>query len=96
VVAVAAFARGYSPASLVWDIPAGRPGSLDGAQNLVVEGSAVQNLRGPLSLRQALANDTLTPIVQLVEQLGAQNVWRMGAALGLSSLARPGSPNPHV
>lgn len=86
VAAVAAFARGFGPASLVWDIPASLPQALSAYQR------PQDDYRGPLRLRQALANDTLTPIAQLLEQLGAQNVWRLSSALGLASLANQTSP----
>lgn len=81
VVAVAAFARSYSPSSLVWDIPPIQEGEAaitpnpDGAYH------------GPLRLRLALANDYITPIAQIAGQIGPENVWRLAAAMGLDALA---------
>lgn len=78
--AASAFARGYSPASLVWDIPQSMPAGLDEAPN------ADGLYHGPLRLRSALANDYLTPLAQLVTQAGSENAWRLAAALGLPAL----------
>ncbi len=85
-VAVAGFARGFGPASLVWDLPASLPDSLSGRQN--PDGK----YHGPQRLRMAIANDYLVPISQLLTQIGAVNVWRFNEPLGLTRLA--GSRNP--
>lgn len=79
-VAVAAFARGYSPASLVWDVPASHPAAIGLAGN--PDGA----YHGPQRLRTALANDYLVPLSQLVDQIGATAVWRSAAALGLTGV----------
>ena len=78
VAALAAFARGYSPASLMWDVPPPTTAE-SGTQN---QGA----YHGAVNIRSALANDYLNPISSLVEQIGAGSVWKLGAALGLSSL----------
>jgi membrane peptidoglycan carboxypeptidase len=83
--AVAGFTRGYGPASLVWDIP---PPDTD-AELLQLE---VHNYRGPLRLRQAIANDVLEPQMELVDSLGAPYVWRLSASLGLVNLAEERDP----
>jgi membrane peptidoglycan carboxypeptidase len=85
-VAVAAFARGYSPASLVWDVPASRPEAIN------QQGNPDGEYHGPLRLRTALANDYLVPLSQLIDQIGATAVWRSAAALGLSGVE--GARNP--
>ena len=79
--AVAAFARSYGPASLVWDIPASLPEGLPKTAN--PDGQ----FHGPLRLRVALANDYMAPLAQMVEQVGAANAWRLAAALGLPALS---------
>lgn len=79
--AVAEFARGYGPASLVWDIPSDGGPVPAGWKN--PDGSS----HGPLRLRMALANDYLTPLAQLLEQVGPANVWHLAANLGLNGLA---------
>jgi len=79
-VAVASFARGMGPASLVWDIPSSLP------ENLASIPDPDGTFHGPVRMRLALANDYLAPQARLVEQLGAAAVWKLAGAMGLSSL----------
>lgn len=65
-----AFARGFNPASLIWDIPSGTP----------VPG---REYHGPLRLRTALANDYLAPAETLLAQLGPESVQTGAASFGL-------------
>lgn len=81
MVALASFARGYSPASLTWDIPNSQFADLEAIAN---PGGVYH---GPVRLRMALANDYLVPQAGLLEQIGAENVWRLASALGISSIA---------
>jgi membrane carboxypeptidase/penicillin-binding protein len=67
------FTRGFSPGSLVWDIPTDLP--LDGP------------FHGPMRLRVAMANDYLTPAIQMIKQIGLENVLRTTRQLGISSLS---------
>lgn len=80
-IATAGFSRGWSPASLVWDIP----------DTLPAEDAALSNpdgtYHGPQRLRTALANDYLIPITNLMLQLGPETVWKISGPLGLSTLA---------
>lgn len=86
MVALSAFSRGYSPASLVWDIP-----SSSDTDNFK-DGLAYH---GPVNLRGALANDYMTPITRLVDEIGAQNVWQSAALVGVDALAQsPDSAAP--
>jgi len=85
-VALAGFARGMSPASLMWDIPARLPQSLQGRRN--PDGQ----FHGPQRLRLALANDYLVPFADLLVQLGASNVWRLAEPFGLRGLAASAHP----
>ena len=68
-VYLTAFARGFGPASLVWDIPAG-------------EGQSAAEYHGPLRLRIAQANDYLNPAQTVLALVGAENVWRTARQLG--------------
>ncbi|MEN6570348.1 MAG: transglycosylase domain-containing protein [Anaerolineaceae bacterium] len=86
VIALAGFARGESPASLMWDIPASLPASLSGAAN--PDGT----FHGPVSLRSAVANDYLVPLANLAQQINPAVVWQMGSSLGLDSLGSSASP----
>ncbi|PKN99234.1 MAG: hypothetical protein CVU42_08245 [Chloroflexi bacterium HGW-Chloroflexi-4] len=78
--AAAGFARGLSPASLQWDIPSEAIESASDYQN------RDQQWHGAVSLREAVANDYLLPITDVLRQAGAMNAWHLAAALGLSSM----------
>jgi membrane peptidoglycan carboxypeptidase len=69
-----AFARGFSPASLVWDIPtegeATRPGT---------------RYYGPVRMRIALANDLDVPAQKLAAQMGREAIESTTASFGLSA-----------
>ncbi|MBN1665805.1 MAG: transglycosylase domain-containing protein [Anaerolineales bacterium] len=79
-VYLTAFTRGFSPASLVWDIP---PETVN--LPFAVQPSE-QGFNGPLRLRDALANDYLSPALQLMNQIGPENVWRTIQQVGLTHL----------
>ena len=78
LIHLAAYSRGYNPASLTWDIPASLPASYGNQQN--PDG----RYHGPQRLRMALANDYLIPSAQLLDQIGPETVWKEGASFGLS------------
>jgi membrane peptidoglycan carboxypeptidase len=86
LIAVNAFARGFSPASQVWDIPA------DLSLDLQPYEAALENYHGPLRLRTALANNYLAPVSKLFEQLGANLIWRSASSFGLTNI--PDTPSP--
>jgi membrane peptidoglycan carboxypeptidase len=85
-VAVAGFGKGFGPASLVWNIPQNLPPELKNQIPLK------QEYEGPLRLRNALANDYIAPLTQLLIQLGPENVWKQTESFGLNGLAS--TPNP--
>ena len=76
-VYLTAFTRGYSPASLLWDLP---DNELE-AQGLIFS----EKYYGPERLRTALVNDTLSPVPSLINQIGIENIWQMLQQLGLSA-----------
>jgi len=89
VVALSGFARGASPSTLLWDIPASLPADLPGAAN------PDDAFHGPVSLRSAVANDYIVPIAQLAEQISPAVTWQMGSSLGLNDpLSSPPSAEP--
>jgi membrane carboxypeptidase/penicillin-binding protein len=75
-----AFTRGFSPASLVWDIPIEL--SDNSPETLTPQGK----FQGPVRLRLALANDYLTPALQITNQIGTENILQISHQLGLNSL----------
>ncbi len=70
-----AFTRGFSPASLVWDIP------------LDLDRFPQEDYQGPVRLRTALANDYLSPAVQVVNQIGIETVFQTTRQMGLDFLS---------
>jgi len=88
LVYLSAFTRGFGPASLVWDIPANLPGDLPAGINLPPDPDG--RYHGPLRMRTALANGYLTPALQLLAQLGPENVWRTADQAGLDGLENLG------
>lgn len=81
-VAAAAFARGYSPGSLVWDVP-----DPDDRQ----EGSAANpagTYHGPVSLRTAIANDLLAPLTKIFDEIGGQTLQQTWAPFGLGKVTQ--------
>lgn len=75
-----AFTRGFGPASLVWDIPFE---SSDIPPEALTPNGIFQ---GPIRLRLALANDYLTPALQIANQIGIGNILQISHQLGLNSL----------
>lgn len=74
-----AFTRGFSPASLLWDVP------FNSTEITIPESDEHQ---GPVRLRTALANNYLNPAIQAMFQIGADNVWQTTQKMGLTSFAR--------
>ena len=74
-VYLTSFARGFTPASLVWDISTEEvPAEID---NLDLQE------HGPIRLRIALANDYLVPAAQIINRVGSDNILRTLFQLGL-------------
>ncbi|MEI8131772.1 MAG: Ig-like domain-containing protein, partial [Leptolinea sp.] len=85
-LATAAFSRGYSPASQVWDLP---PKPVENAP--LLKETALQ-YRGAIRLRTALISDRLNPLENLLDQLGAKNTWRLTRPLGFENLENAQNP----
>ncbi len=79
LLALAGFARGLSPASLVWDIPTESVASLDPASVF----------HGPTRLRTALTNDYRAALSSIFQQVGAAGVTTTVRSLGLTDFALP-------
>jgi membrane peptidoglycan carboxypeptidase len=79
-VYLAAFTQGFSPASLVWDLPPGEGLGI----SLENVGEAYH---GPVRLRSAFANDYVSPALHILNQAGAENVHRIAGQLGLEGLS---------
>jgi len=83
ILALAGFARGLSPASLVWDIPSAGEVALDPAEVF----------HGPLRLRIALTNDFQAALTTIYRQVGAAGVTTTAHSLGLTDFSLPEAPD---
>jgi membrane peptidoglycan carboxypeptidase len=72
-----AFTRGFSPGSMLWDLPA------DTGSDVSTEEKT--SYHGPVRLRTALANDYPGPVQQLTDQIGYDNILRTIHQLGFES-----------
>lgn len=72
-----AFTYGESPASLQWDTP--------------VDTTSQEEFHGPVRARIALANDYLTPAIQILERYRSEEVWHTTRQFGLISMRLPDS-----
>ncbi len=73
-----AFTRGFSPASLVWDIPSSFPDS-------IIETTNPNSIfDGPMRVRTALTNDIWLPALATLNQIGPENIWQTAAQFGLA------------
>jgi len=72
-----AFTRGFSPASLVWDIPSSFPKTIIKATN------PNNNYDGPMRVRTALNNDIWLPALTTLNQFGAENIWQTAEKFGI-------------
>lgn len=73
LVYLSAFTRGFSPASLVWDIP-------DPEEKLE---NPDRQYHGPVRARIAMANDYLEPTIQLLQQFGSETVKQISQQMGI-------------
>lgn len=78
-VALAAFVRGSSPATLIWDAPATLPESLSGDSN------ADGKFHGPVNYRIALANDYVVPVAGVFNQIDTQTIWALAGSTGMTA-----------
>ena len=85
-VATAAFSRGFSPASLLWDIPSTTSEGTSNPQT--VQGT----FQGPIRFRMALGEDLLRPVSEVQDQLGLDIVWKLAEPFGITGLAQSDSP----
>jgi membrane peptidoglycan carboxypeptidase len=97
-----AFARGLSPATLLWDIPNQATDDLTAGAEPASAGLAAPlnsdgRYHGPLRLRTAFANDYLAPAEQVLAQIGPENVYHTIETFGLApaySLVGAGPTDP--
>lgn len=81
-----AFTRGYSPASLLWDVPVEFP--LDD-ETVYEPQNYDDEFHGPVRLRDALANSYNVPAVKLLDRVGISDMLDLAHAMGIEGLDKP-------
>ena len=87
VLYAAAFDRGWSPASVIWDQPVSYKLNVRGA--LYTPHNITWRYYGPLHLRMALANSLNVPAVKLLDQVGVPAMLETARKLGIHSWRKP-------
>ena len=86
VTYVAAFEKGWTPATLIWDVPTEFP---DGANPPYKPTNYDDKFHGPVLLRTALGSSYNVPAVQTLQFVGLPDMLAMAHRLGIASLNRP-------
>ncbi len=84
LVYLAAFQRGFGPATVVLDQRTRFP---DGPGRFYTPDNFDRRFRGPVTLRQALGNSLNIPAVKVLQFAGLRETVRLARTLGLTSLA---------
>ncbi len=82
---VAAFERGWTPATLIWDLQTAFP---DGVNPPYVPRNYDGRFHGPVLVRSALANSYNIPAVKTLQFIGIPALKEMAARLGITTLTR--------
>ncbi|MBM4431513.1 MAG: penicillin-binding protein, partial [Chloroflexi bacterium] len=83
---VAAFAQGYTPATMIMDVRTSFP---DDPNPPYVPENHDRRFRGPILLRQALGRSLNVPAVAVLHYAGIQNVLDTAHRMGINTLKRP-------
>lgn len=82
---LAAFERGWTPATLIMDVPVEYP---DGAGGIYRPSNYDGKFHGPVLLRNALANSYNVPAVKTLEFIGIPALKEIAQRLGITTLTR--------
>ena len=82
---LAAFERGWTPATLIWDVPTEFP---DGANPPYRPRNYDGKFHGPVLVRQALGNSLNIPAVKALQFVGIDGLKEMAARVGITTLTR--------
>lgn len=85
VVYLAAFEKGWTPATLIMDVPVEYP---DGAGGIYKPTNYDLKFHGPVTVRTALANSYNIPAVKALEFVGIDSMKEMAQRLGITTLTR--------
>lgn len=83
---LAAFEKGWTPATILWDIPTTYT---DTAGNIYQPVNYDGKFRGPVSIRTALANSLNLPAVKALEFITVDGLLNVAERLGATSLVSP-------
>jgi len=83
---VAAFERGWTPSTLLWDVRTEFP---DGANPPYVPVNYDREYHGPMLVREALANSYNVPAVETLQFVGVDGLLELAGRLGVTSLVHP-------
>jgi len=83
---VAAFEKGWTPATLLWDVPTEFP---DGANPPYKPTNYDDKFHGPVLLRTALGSSYNVPAVKALQFVGLPDMLALAHRLGITSLNRP-------
>ncbi len=79
-----AFLAGYTPASMVLDIPTRLPGAQEGL--IYTPQNPDGRFRGPLNLRDAMGSGLLPPASEIAQEQGMFRIIRLVQQMGINSL----------
>jgi len=87
IVYTAAIDRGYTPSSIIMDVPTSFPGAA--GSPVYAPMNYDKKFEGPITLRHALEESRNVPAVRVMEQLGPAHVIQYARRLGLQSPIPP-------
>ena len=85
LVYLAAFEKGWTPSTLIMDVPVEYP---DGAGGVYAPNNYDEKFHGPTLVRAAIANSYNIPAVKALEFVGLAEMKAMAARMGITSLTR--------
>ena len=85
IVYLAAFEKGWTPATLIMDVPVEYP---DGAGGVYKPTNYDLKFHGPVTVRTALANSYNIPAVKALQFVGIDSMKDMARRLGITTLTR--------
>jgi penicillin-binding protein 1C len=83
---LAAFEKGWTPATIMWDIPTTYT---DTASNIYQPVNYDGKFRGPVSIRTSLANSLNIPAVKALEFVGVDGLLDIASRMGATSIVSP-------
>lgn len=98
IVYAQAFVKGYTPETVVFDLPTsfsvtcdleGKPIEPDSTEKCFMPGNYDEQFRGPMTLRNALAQSINVPAVKVFYLAGVRDSLALAKDMGITSLTNP-------